>query len=97
MDEKIKVELLGEIKVEFLGGESRIGRESVNYMLAKYTDESGENEELYSEVKVSDYTDEEHFDINAFDEYSYPILKADIIEQAKRKGIDINRLEFYWG
>lgn len=87
-----------EIKVEFLGGESRIGRETVNYMLAKATDAEGEEIELYAEVKASDYETEIEGDFNEndFDNYSYPLLKADIIKQAKENGVDVGRLKFYW-
>lgn len=87
-----------KIKVEFLGGESRIGKEAVNYMLAKATDAEGEEIELYAEVKASDYEAEIEGDFNEndFDDYSYPLLKADIIKQAEEKGIDTKKLDFYW-
>lgn len=87
-----------KIKVEFLGGESRIGKEAVNYMLAKATDAEGEEIELYAEVKASDYEAEIKGDFNEsdFNDYSYPLLKADIIKQAEENGIDTKKLEFYW-
>lgn len=87
-----------EIKVEFLGGESRIGRETVNYMLAKATDAEGEEIELYAEVKASVMKQkiEGDFNENDFDDYSYPLLKADIIKQAEENDIDVSRLKFYW-
>ena len=87
-----------KIKVEFLGGESRIGKEAVNYMLAKATDAEGEEIELYAEVKASDYEAEIEGDFNEndFDDYSYPLLKADIIKQAEEKGRDTKKLDFYW-
>lgn len=40
--------------------------------------------------------DMNNLDMNDFDDFSYPILKEDIIKQAEEKGIDINRLEFWW-
>ena len=87
-----------KIKVEFLGGESRIGKEAVNYMLAKATDAEGEEIELYAEVKASEYEAEIEGDFNEsdFDDYSYSLLKADIIKQAEENGIDTKKLEFYW-
>ncbi len=82
-----------KIKVEFLGGESRVGKEAVNYMLATTIDTEGEEIELYAEVKASDYEAEIEGD---FDDFSYSLLKADIIKQAEEKGIDTGKLEFYW-
>lgn len=42
--------------------------------------------------------DEKHEDVdmNAFDEYSYPLLKEEIIRQAKENNIPIEILEFHW-
>lgn len=38
--------------------------------------------------------DKEPFDVDGFDDYSYPILKEEIIRQAEENGIDVNRLIF---
>ncbi len=85
-----------KITVDFQGGE--MGEQGGNYMLAK-VEVDGETVELYAEVHVTDeFFDEngEYMD-NEFDEYSYPILKDEIIKQAKENGINPESLNFYWG
>ena len=83
-----------EIKVEFKGCEGG------NYMLAKTTDEDGEEIKLYSMVAFEEFEDDfaenEDADMDAFDDFSYPLLKEDIIKQAKENGVDVSRLKFYW-
>lgn len=41
-------------------------------------------------------SDNGEFDVDKFDEYAYPMLKEQIIEQAKRYRISPDRLEFHW-
>lgn len=69
-------------KVEFSGGQSRTGANSVNYMLVEV-----EDTELYAECDITDA--EEENDFFGFDE-----LKDSIIEQAEENGINIEALEF---
>lgn len=85
-----------KIKVDFNAGESRKRLVGCNYMLAVIETEDG-TIELYAEVLESDYDDFNPDDINDFDDYSYPILKEEIISQAIENDIDIERLEFWWG
>lgn len=83
-----------KIEVEFKGCEGG------NYMLAKVTDEDGEEIKLYSMVAFEEFEDDfaenENADMDAFDDFSYPLLKEDIIKQAKENGVDVGRLKFYW-
>lgn len=84
-----------KITVDFLGGE--MGEMGGNYMLAN-VEVDGEEIELYAEVHLTD----EYIDGNGeymeseFDDYSYPILKEEIINQAKKNGINPENLKFYW-
>lgn len=89
------------IEVDFQGGESRTECEDCNYMLAKYINQNGEEDELYSEILVREFlgeeeTEESDFNLNEWDEYSYPLLKESIIQQAKKKGVNVKRLKFAW-
>lgn len=86
-----------KIKVEFAGGETRMGNDGCNYMLA-VTEIDDEEIELYAEVTASEFNcnNEEEFDLNAFDDFSYPILKEKILEQAEENGIKASQLEFAW-
>lgn len=91
-----------KIKVSFEGGESRDPfKGSCNYMLATTTDDEGDEVELYAEESIKgtrfDCDEHEDFDFDGFDDYSYPILKAEITRQAIEAGIDPARLEFFWG
>lgn len=81
------------IKVDFQGGESRNGNGACNYMIAEI-ESDGAVVELYAEVEVtSDFYDENgEFDQDGFDDYSYDILKASIIEQAEENNIDVDSL-----
>lgn len=73
---------MDKIRVEFLGGESRWNcGQGVNYMMADVDDI-----ELYAEC-VYDGD-------GCFDDYSYLILKEEIIKQAEENGIDVDRLVF---
>lgn len=88
------------IKVDFQGGESRTGNVDCNYMLAEFTNNDGEKDELYAEVLLTDFTEdteEGSFDLNDWDDYSYPLLKEEILNQAKEKGVNANRLKFPYG
>lgn len=85
------------IIVDFQGGESRTGNTDCNYMLAVFTNQDGEEDELYSEILLTEFTEnteEGDFNLCEWDDYSYPLLKEDIIDQAKEKNIDIRRLRF---
>lgn len=85
-------------KVLFEGGESCRGSEACNFMMD--TDALG----LYAEVVASDWdecpeydpNDPDSFDMLGFDDYSYPILKSEIIRQAVEAGIDVGSLHFHW-
>ena len=93
------------INVIFEAGESTYNPGvSCNFMYAKVEGEV-EDIELLAEVLIddeiearfrTDAEDPESFDMNAFDEYSYPILKEEILRQAKEAGIDENDLKFHW-
>lgn len=80
-----------KIEVMFAGGEARDFHPGnihvVNYMLATFEDEDGEEIELYAEYAVNESDDE----IAGYDE-----LKAEIIEQAKEYGIPESDLHFYY-
>jgi hypothetical protein len=84
-----------KITVDFLGGE--MGEQGGNYMLAN-VEVDGEEIELYAEVHLTDeYIDENgEYMESEFDDYSYPILKEEIINQAKKNGINPENLKFYW-
>lgn len=85
-----------KIKVEFAGGEARMGNDECNYMLA-VAEIDDEEIELYAEVTASEFEcDEEEFDLIAFNDFSYPILKEKILEQAEENGIMAEQLEFAW-
>lgn len=73
-------------KVAFQGAEARYSTKACNFMMVKI----GENE-LYAEVIWDNDMDE-----TEFDNYSYPILKDEIIRQAKEIGVEENQLEFWW-
>lgn len=47
--------------------------------------------ELYAEVIWDDDKDE-----SEFDDYSYPILKDEILSQAKKLGVEESQLKFWW-
>lgn len=81
-----------KIWIAFLGGESRHGSYAVDYMIANTENADGDPVELYSEVPY----DAERFgdDVDSFDDYAEPILRADIIAQALENGIDPDRLKF---
>ena len=97
-----------KFKVDFQGGETRYGNSGCNYMLCNaIIDEDGDEieVELYAEVSCDDYNDEctienkygeTEFDVDKFDEISYPILKENIINQAKEYGISEEQLKFWW-
>lgn len=89
------------IEICFLGGECRDAMKgSCNYMLGTVTDDEDEKIELYAEMPVSESPfddDGEDFDFDDFDDYSYPVLKAEITRQAIENGIDPERLKFWWG
>jgi len=55
--------------------------------------------ELYAEILCENFPGEEEYEEGftpEFDEYSYPILKEEILRQAKENGIPENKLEFFW-
>ena len=76
-------EVKSMIKVTFDGGQGRYADNAVNYMLADV-----DGVELYAELEIPDDADP--------DEYGYNELKEEIISQAKERGIDVGRLEFWW-
>ena len=76
---------MGKIRVEYKGGESCVtAGQAVDYMLAKWTDADGDEQELYAEAEPVDGdergTEEE--------------LRAEIIRQAEEAGIAVERLDF---
>lgn len=90
-----------KIEVQFLGGEgSKIITDSngmtvcdsCNYMLAD-VDVDGETIRLYAEINCSDYP-EYSGEYPDFDDFTYPLLKEEIIRQAIEKGIDPDTLKF---
>ena len=68
-------------EVEYSAGEARNGNESVDYMLVEINDV-----ELYAEV-APDPEDETG---------TYEELKAEIIRQAEKNGIDVEALRFLY-
>lgn len=82
-----------KIEVRFEGGEARDFHHgelpAVNYMLAKFEDEDGDEVELYAEHEIVE-------DEDAGGDEGYDELKAEIIEQAKEYGISAERLHFYY-
>ena len=71
----------------FAGGQSRDGVHGCNYMIANIDDE-----ELYAEIQTPD--DLTADDVDVLDSKTYPLLKAEIIKQAKAKGIDVETFSF---
>nr|DAF50134.1 MAG TPA: hypothetical protein [Siphoviridae sp. ctzyE57]DAG63890.1 MAG TPA: hypothetical protein [Caudoviricetes sp.] len=80
-----------KIEVRFEGGEARDFHQgklnAVNFMLAKFEDEDGDEIELYAEHEMNEDDDECAY---------YDELKAEIIEQAKEYGIPESDLHFYY-
>lgn len=74
----------GKLYVEYRGGESRYSDEEVDYMLAEYEDDDGEEQELYAEA-IPDMSDERGTEKE---------LKEEIERQAKEAGIPLNDLYF---
>ena len=68
-----------KVKVDYQGGQSRYGAHAVDYMLAVV-----DGVELYAELPP----------VEDDETGTYDDLKAEIISQAKAKGIEINRLQF---
>lgn len=91
MEEK-RMANVKKIKVRFEGGEARDFHHgklnAVNFMLAKFEDEDGDEIELYAEHEIEDE--------DASSDEGYDELKAEIIEQAKEYGIAADRLHFYY-
>lgn len=81
-----------KIKIGFYAGESRYKKGIVNYLISLRHIEP----ELYAEIIVPEecFDDEGEFIDSDAENYGYEELKAEIIEQAKAHGIDVNRLEF---
>lgn len=73
-------------KVAFQAAEARYSTKACNFMMAKIGDD-----ELYAEVIWDNGMDE-----TEFDNYSYPILKEEILRQAKELGVEESQLEFWW-
>ncbi len=78
--------------VIFEGGQARDGISGCNYMLANCKDADGDNVELYAEYLAPAGLRED--EVDAFDRESYPVLKEEILQQAKENGIDTNSLLF---
>lgn len=78
-----------EINIIFEGGQSKDGIHGCVYMLGRYVDDDGDEQELYAEVLSTD-TEEECDN----DDFGYDELKAEIIKQAKEAGIHEGRLKF---
>lgn len=86
--------------VIFEGGQSRSGSAACNYMLVVVDDV-----ELYAEILIDDDMNEKFYDescdynfnVDKFDDYSYPLLKSEILSQAAQEGISSDSLIFPWG
>ena len=80
--------------VGFYGGELLDGISVGDYMICRIKGIT-----LYAEVPLTgtewDNSDDPDIPFR-FSEYAYPILKQDIIGQAKKNGIDPNELVFIW-
>lgn len=76
------------INIIFEGGQAMDGIHGCVYMLGRYVDDDGDEQELYAEVLAPD-TEEE-----CDDDFGYDELKAEIIKQAKEAGISEERLIF---
>lgn len=100
-----------KIEVLYSGGQSRYSNEGVDYMLARVPSSDGDMIELYAERDPADYVDEEtaeamradHIDVDSLHEkypdlenLTYDDLKADILAQAREKGIDPSLLHFWF-
>lgn len=90
-----------KFEVEFCGGEARnvfdpVNELGVNYMLVNALDSDEEEVELYAEVPVvgSPFESVENFDPEEFSYYAYPILKAEIIEQANENDVNPDLIDF---
>ncbi len=77
---------MGKYTVAFQAAEARYSTKACNFMMVSIGDD-----ELYVEVIWDNDMDE-----TEFDKYSYPILKKEILRQAKELGIEESRLEFWW-
>ncbi len=82
-------------------------RWEANWMmcLIHIVDDNDEFDEIKLYSEINDNIDDEEnarffingeFDVNAFDEYAYPILKQEIIKQAEKNGIPVDILKFRW-
>jgi hypothetical protein len=71
-------------KVQYSAGPSRHGEKGVDYMLVVVPTE-GEDIELYAEMESIDA-----------ETATYDVLKASILEQAAEKGIDADKLKFWY-
>ena len=98
-----------KFEVEFCGGEARnvfdpVNELGIDYMLVNAENSDGENVELYAECPVvgSPFEDElanlgenDPSDIiEKFSQYAYPILKAEIIEQANENDVNPDLIDF---
>ena len=77
-----------KIKVSYTGGESRYGKNACDFMAAKVPSSDGDVIELYAERDPGDYADEETA--------TYTDLKADILAQAREKGVNPSILHFWY-
>lgn len=85
----VKLMDIAGINIIFEGGQAMDGIHGCVYMLGRYVDDDGDEQELYAEVLAPD-TEEECDD----DDFGYDELKAEIIKQAKEIGISEDRLIF---
>ena len=100
-----------KIEVLYSGGESRYGQNGCDFMMAEVSSSDGEMIELFAERDPADYVDEEtaeamradHIDVDSlYEKYpdletaAYDDLKADILAQAREKGIDPSLLHFWF-
>jgi hypothetical protein len=100
---KIYAENLPKFCVEYEGGQSRYGTDSVDYMLVAVPviDEEGcyEEVELYAEYEYdeSEYVYDERGELQLIDDIaSYEPLKAEIIRQAGECGFPVEHLAFVY-
>lgn len=97
-----------KIQVHYEGGESRYGKNGIDYMLAKLDADAYGADELYAEVNPHDYCDAAGLTVEELDalyedggeapeavnDATYAALKSMILEQAQEIGVPADMLEF---
>lgn len=80
--------IVKKIEVSYKGGQSRYGQNGCDFMMAEVPSSDGDVIELYAERDPGDYGDEETA--------TYADLKADILAQAREKGVNSSILHFWY-